>query len=657
MALIEHDEEGGIRDLHNRLYSRTHPPKARERRNLRPDTHQVEEGWDKLDEVEDEREAQDMVKKQSPKALKRRGSGARSALTFALIASFGFFVVAAGTAAYLFSRDTNVISPEKIEMEITSPLQVGGGEPLLVQVGITNGNTVPIEAATLVVEYPKGTRSAEDVAIPLERVREAVGVIRPNRRENVTLRAVLYGDEQTTQNIRMALEYRIEGSNATFVKDLTHSVLLSSAPLSVTIDALEEISNDQPVELRIGVVSNATEDIDEVLLVGNYPFGFTYRGAEPQPTAGESVWNLGSFEPGEGKEVIVRGVVSGLDTQDRIFRFDAGIPDEASQTQIAAILNQAEHDMVVKRPFMNLALALDGTRDGVHVVNNGEVVRGIISWENTLPDSVYDMEMVVSFQGALLNPRAIQSNDGFFRSQDTTVIFNDETEGRLDRIDPGETGQVAFEFAPHEIMPSMGLIDPDLSVIIDVRARRFTEDDVPETIESTITRRVVARSDLELAGFALYSAGPFENTGPVPPEVEERTTYTVVLEVKNTNNDLRDVEIYTELPWYVEWLNAVDPSGEDFRYNQVTKELRWTLGDVPKGVGYTSPPRTLSFHVAIEPSLSQEGSNVELLYEQYIRGVDVYTGSVLESERDEVTTLMRRDPEFSGRNYSKVFER
>jgi hypothetical protein len=645
-------------DLQNQLYSRTHPPKARARRHLRPDTHQVEEGWEKVDEVEEERAAQEAVKRQSPNAKKRRARGTRSALTFALLASFGFFLISAATAAYLLSRDTNTISPEKIDVEITSPLQVGGGEPLLIQLGITNGNTVPIEAASLVVEYPRGTRAADDVTIPLERSREDIGVILPGERQNVSLRAVLYGDEQTTQDIAMALEYRIEGSSATFVKEIDHSVLLSTAPLSISVDGLEELSSDQPVELRVAVVSNATEQLDEVLLVGDYPFGFRFSDAEPAPTAGEAVWNLGSFAPGEAKEVVVNGVLTGLDTQDRLFRFDAGIPAEESPTEIAAVLNQAEHTIVLKQPFMNLALLFDRTPGGgAHVVGNRDAVVGEITWENTLDESLFGAEMVVSFDGALLDPRAIESRDGFFRSQDTTIRFNEETEENLARIDPGESGRVRFEFAPRRIMPSMGLVDPELWVSVDVRAQRFNEEDVPEEIESTLRRRVLVATDMELTTQPLYSAGPFENEGPIPPEVEERTTYTLLLTVRNTNNDLRDVEVYTELPWYVEWLGEVEPAGEDLRYNEVTKELRWTLGDVPRGTGYTLPARTLAFQVAIEPSLSQKGSEVVLLYEQFARGVDVYTGRVIELTNDERSTYMRTDPEFGGRTWSKVQER
>ena len=636
-------EDSGVETLKHRLYSRTDPPAPRARRALRPDDHrEVPESW-----LDKEEAAENAVQKSATPPVQQRARRLRelsNVFTVLLGFSFVFFLASAGIAAYFFWGGANVVSSDNIDIEIHGPLSVPGGDALTLQLGVVNRNAVPLEAAALTVELPEGAREAGNVAEPLTRVREHLGVINPGERKKTSVQAVLLGEEGDAKRVRVVLEYRVRDSNAVFVKERTYEVVVSSAPVSLTVETLKEISAGQEIALRVKAVANASAPVKNVLITGDYPFGFQFKDANPSPTAGNNVWRVGDLAPGEVRELEVRGTLTGQDTEERIFRFAVGVEDEKSPTEIAAVFQQAEAPVVIKRPFLDLQLVLEGAAGtGDVVIENGRTVRGAVRWKNTLPDPLHEVEITATLKGNIFNRAAVEADDGFYRSQNHTILWNSQTARELARVEPSESGVFSFSFTPFALDPRNPVVNPEVVVEVSAKGRRLSERDVPEIIEASMRRKVIVASRLFLVGETLYDEGPFENTGPVPPRAEERTTYTLVLNVANSTNEVRDAKLVTRVPWYVEWLGNLSPENAAVRFNKVTGELVWDIGTIPAGTGYTAPPLQLMFQVALEPSLSQRGSEVRLLEAQSLRGVDAYTGVVLQTEGAPLTTTLTND--------------
>jgi hypothetical protein len=64
------------------------------------------------------------------------------------------------------------------------------------------------------------------------------------------------------------------------------------------------------------------------------------------------------------------------------------------------------------------------------------------------------------------------------------------------------------------------------------------------------------------------------------------------------------------------------------------------------GVGLNSSPRQVSFQVAVTPSITQVGQELNLLNESTIRGTDVFTGAVVGENKDIITTNITSDPAY-----------
>src|SRR3989338_11055279 len=84
-----------------------------------------------------------------------------------------FVVLAGGTAAYLMYSGGNIVSSSNVSIDANGPIYVDGGQPARFNFTIRNQNSVSLEAADLIFDFPPNTFSAEGasltrIRIPLE---------------------------------------------------------------------------------------------------------------------------------------------------------------------------------------------------------------------------------------------------------------------------------------------------------------------------------------------------------------------------------------------------------------------------------------------------------------------------------------------------------
>ncbi len=93
---------------------------------------------------------------------------------------------------------------------------------------------------------------------------------------------------------------------------------------------------------------------------------------------------------------------------------------------------------------------------------------------------------------------------------------------------------------------------------VSVKARRVSEQNVPENLTSSAVRTVKIASSAGLGAQVVRSTGPFQNTGPIPPKAEQATTYTVIWTINNTSSSIGGAQVSSGLPPYVKWVGKVD---------------------------------------------------------------------------------------------------
>ncbi len=630
-------DDSGIGKLRRELYSRKGVNGTIQRRKLEKQHFDAERGW-KHEETK------------GPVRRKKKPS----ALTILFISSVLFFIGAVLVSLFVFFQDSNVVSAENIDVEVSGPIAIPGGEELVLQIAVVNRNPVAIQFADLIIEYPSGTRSASDLNIELPRIRESLGTIEPGKRVEFSTRSVLFGEENSVKEIAITIEYRIQDSNAIFFKEDKHEVLLSSSPLSLVVDTLKEIVSGQEMEFDIAIVSNSTTVMEDVLLQVEYPFGFEFVSASPEPAYDDVVWRLGDLSPGQERHITLRGIMIGQDMEERVFKFSSGIQSDRNEREISAAFSTLAVPITIERPFITLDVALNGDTSAEYVANRGREIRADITWVNNLPTKVTDAVIVLTLFGDILDKSSVKVKDGFYRSVDNTIVWSKETENRLASIESGERGTVSFTFMPLDLFAGTSFRNSEIALDASVQGRRLSERNVSERVESTISRNIQVATDLQLSSRSVFYTGPFINSGSLPPRAEKETTYTIIWTLTNSSSDVSNATVVASIPSYVRWLGRVSPSIEDVTFNEVGGMIEWNVDFLPAGTGYAIAPREVAFQVALLPSVSQIGFHPVLVNEQTVRGLDRFTDTTVSGQKRSLTTDISTDSNTTFKDYTVV---
>ena len=207
-----------------------------------------------------------------------------------------------------------------------------------------------------------------------------------------------------------------------------------------------------------------------------------------------------------------------------------------------------------------------------------------------------------------------------------------------------KNGVVSFSFSPIALGIDASRLIKNPQIIFEVRAhaRRISETSAPEDVVTFATRSVKFETDLRLFARGFYFSGPFQNTGPIPPQADKETMYTVSLSARNSSNSISNGLVKTTLPIYVKWTGKVYPDGEGIAYNESTREVTWNAGRIPSGGS-----RDASFQIALTPSVSQINSTPFLTGDVTLVGTDDFTTTDITDKKAALTTYISSDPQFS----------
>src|SRR3989344_4569118 len=440
-----------------------------------------------------------------------------------------FFVLALGYASYMFFGKGNTVSNENIDIAILGNTFTAGGDELSLIVEITNKNNLPLELVDLVVEYPKG--SADNLLQDTERFRESLGAIPAGavRSENVKL--VLFGEQGSVRPIKISIEYRIEGSNAIFVKEKPYEVSINSTPIDISIDGPASATPSQDIILNVKSTLNATKPVSQVLLKVDYPVGFQFISAKPAPTFGNNVWYLGDLSPGAEQNISITGkMLDVFDGEEKVFHILSGSQSTTDKSTIDVVFNSVVHTVLIKKPLIEATLFINGVHQREYAVNSKTLITGQIRWTNNLETKINDLSIRAKISGNAVNRKSINEEQGFYNSSEDTIIWDKNSQSQFREVSPRDSGTVSFSLASLPLFSALNgmLVSPSVNIEITISGKQSLVAFVLENLTSQESSVIRIISDVGFAAKALYYSGPFVNKGSIPPKVEQETTYTVV---------------------------------------------------------------------------------------------------------------------------------
>jgi len=556
-----------------------------------------------------------------------------------LVIAIGFFVLAGATAAGLFLLGSRDISAEKVIIDPDGPPAISSGDTVAIVIRVKNENPVTITNANIFIDLPDGTREAMDKSRPYDNYSDTLGNLGSGQETSRTVNAVMFGAQNQVLTIPIRVEYKAEGSNASFVSEDEYTVTVTTSPISLTVAAPNEAASGEPFTLIVTARSNAPAPLEHVGIEVTYPPGFSLQSTDPRPSSG-TLFNIGTLQPGQQQSITIRGTLSGQDTDERVFRFVSGPRTGEDATEIALPYASTDKLVQVARPFLATTLTLNRDTADTVLVPPGEAVSGALTWQNNLQVPVSDARITVKFSGNAFDPAQVYASSGFYRSSDSTILFSKDTNEELAQLLPGDTGSGGFSFTPKSAAALAGVPSPTVTMTVSIAGNRVGQSGVPETVSSTVTKTVKVGTEVQFDSRVLRSVGPFTNTGPVPPRPNVETTYTIELSAVNSVNPVAGAQASVVLPSYVRFTGAVSPAGS-VTYDERTRTVTWRANDLAGGATARA-----YFQVALLPSVSQNGISPVLIPEQTFTATDRFTQGRVEVTAERLTTQFSEDPAY-----------
>lgn len=559
-----------------------------------------------------------------------------------LMGAFLFFLLSLAAAGYFFYYGGNSVSVDKIVVSIQGPTTIAGGDTIPLSLAITNTNPVAIENATIEIDFPDGTRDASNVLQAYPRYTENFGTLPSGASVTRSIKAVVFGEAGQTLSLPVSFSYGTAGSSAVFEKKSSYALAISTTPLSVSVDTLSETVSDKPLTLTLTIRSNATAPLANVVLVGSFPFGFSVVSSSRPLT--NSTFLLGTLMPGSMQTVTLIGTLSGQENEQRVFRFTLGTAPSASDHTPAITYMTQNTTVTISAPFIDTAIILNGDTSNTAVITPKSYQSAAVSYVNTLSTVVTNATISISISGAAVDYESIRTTSGFYRSSDHTIVFSRDTDPALAVLAPGASGVGAFTFstlAADALPPA-----PTIAFTTSVVGTRVGQANVPETVSSSATKVVKVATTVVLTASSLHTSGPFATSGPIPPRVNQATTYTVVWNARNLGNAVADGVVSVTLPSYVSYADTTTGAGT-FSYDSSSRAVTWRTGDLTQGASAQG-----AFLVSLTPSSSQKGDAPPLTGQASFSGYDRFAGVQIGATADPVTTDTKGDQGFVNANAS-----
>lgn len=569
--------------------------------------------------------------------------------------AFAFFLISIVYAAVIFLKDNSTAAGDDVSINVVGPISVGGGEKLALDVLIQNNNAVPIELVDLVVDYPEGTKSASDLVTDLKRERESVGTINSGAIVRKTISSALFGAENSTKQINISVEYRVQGASAIFTKQKQFDIVLNASPIRMTVTGLKEISSGQDLELELKVVANSNKKLEKVAVAAEYPFGFSYKTSDIAPTIGNNFWVFDALNPGEEKTIKIKGSIQGQNSENRYFKFKSGLLNSGTTDQIGIIFNTAIHELAIQKSFVDLAININDAAGENFVVQSGKDVVGVLTFANNTNDIIRNLNIELYLDSAVINKSTVSAADGFYSSSENKIVWNSETAENFSEISPRDSFNLQFRFKTIDLKNGgVTVTNPTIRLRAGVTGKRNSANDVEEKIETIAAASIKLVSDAEIAVYTARDEEAFTNFGPIPPRAETETNYVVVFEVKNNVSNLKNAKIETVIPSYVSFNNSFYPKSANVSFDPTTRKLVWDIGEVTFGEGYNKPARKLLLNLVLKPSISQVGTAPSLITKTTFTATDTFAGTGISNSLPNATTKLYNTG--SGNNDQNVVE-
>lgn len=560
--------------------------------------------------------------------------------TSAILIIVGILIV---VAAIIWGRSSFVRS--RVELNLKVPDNIASGEEIVLTVEYKNNNRVALNDAHLILNYPTGIFSPEGKETFQDS--RSLGTIgkKSEGKEEFKIRPV--GEKGEIKNIVAHLDYKPQNINSHFENSNSLRVEINTILIGINIEGSEKAVAGQEISYLIEYENKTDETAENLIVKLEYPENFQFKGAEPSPKSEieNNIWEIASLKANEKKTITLRAVLSGQEMENKVLKASIGKIKDDNFFQYG----QSEFITQISPAPIALALSIDGINEECKL-DAGQHLKYKINFKNNTDVALRELILKAYLKDSIFDVKEIDlDNKGFFDSRTNIITWSGADVEALNLLEPNQSGEVSFSILIKDPLPIASFNDKNFKANVVAEIQTLT---IPAKFAGTelkfekeLSCKINSQLTLKTKAYYYEPSTGIYNTGPIPPRVDNLTTYTIHWQVANTSNDLDNVQVKAVLPQGISWSNyQINKSNKgQVYYNERTQEVVWEIGRVSAGVGVTMTAYELIFQIGLTPSINQVDTIPILINESSVEGKDLFTANTLKSSTAEINTSLPDD--------------
>lgn len=527
-----------------------------------------------------------------------------------------------GVAGFLRWK-SNLYSKEVLKLEILGPEEITSYQEVDYTVKYKNNGNIRLEEPKLVFEYPRHStvkKEREEIGS------QKLGDIYPGQEKVFHFKTRLFGKAGDTLMAKATLSYRPKNLKARYESSTTFTTSIKSVPFSFDFDIPSKIESGKELKLALNYFSNIDYPLLNLRVEVEYPPDFEFIQSTPQSL--EKVnWEIPVLNKAEGGRIEIKGKLRGKVGEQKIFQAKIGIQQEGEFVLLKGAIKGVE----IVKPTLYITQQINSNPE--YIASPGDMLHYEIFFKNIGEKPLRDLSLITTLTGSGFDFETLKSLNGEYEKGDNSIFWDWRRESSLQFLDVNQEGKVEFWVKlkkEWEIPSSQGEEVIKNKVYLSQAREEFVNK---------------VNSKLEISQKAFFSDEVFGNSGPIPPKIGKTTTYTVMWQVKNHYNNVKDTKIKATLPRNVKLTGKIFPAEEteEFAFDSKSREIIWNLKELKVGQGILNPAPNISFQVAFTPNSSQKGETPEIIGEAKIEGLDEWTKQTLQAVAPHINTTLPDD--------------
>ncbi len=540
----------------------------------------------------------------------------------------------------IFHRPGAVVPP-KVTLQISAPAQISTATATVYQLTVTNSDTSPISNVSIDVLYPSGftfQSSSPPASSSDGTTFNNITQLGPGQNAVIAIKGSTAGNNGQVQQINAVMHYQFASASTDFVAQASSQSTISNSGIALQVSGQEQVNNGQVTTYTFGYTNTTANAVSDMAMTVNLPAGFTPTSYVPNPAAplgqGNSTltWNLPSLPANGTGSVQIVGAFAGLSTGTQgnfAVQIDGTVagatptPTVGSSVNTApAVLASTTYQVTVVVNPISATLTLQAPTS----VDPGTQLSYQLAYQNSGQTAATGINITVTLVGDAYDLTTLSAPMSSITGN--TITWNGSQVQQLADLGPNQQGTLSFTIGVKNPATRGDVENMTVTATPSIESDQFQQPFSGTPISTKVNTQLVLDETAAVS------------SGPNPPTVGQQTTYTVVLGLRNTTNDVNGVVVTASLP---EAYNF-DPTLVTFveqknvTYDPGTRMLTWNVGTVPAQTGDFNPVRSLTLTVVVLPDQSNIGQQMSLLTNVAVTGTDAFTGNQISLTGSKLTT-------------------